>query len=720
MGRKKKNLKPATQAPSVHSQKEKSTDDNSIPWLMHAVVAAALFLITLITYSTSFRAGFPLDNRVLILQDQRVHAATSDTISQILNHTYWWPKSETGLYRPITTLSYLFNYAILGNGENPAGYHWINLLLHALNVFLVYLLAFRLLRKISPAALIAAVWAVHPVLTESVTNIIGRSDLIAGFSLLSGLLFYLKSTESAGWKRVAWLFGLMTVTAIGVFSKESAVAILGVIVLYELTWWKERRQLRGALLGCAAVAPPLLFMWYQRSTVLSASMRPFLRFVDNPLYGASFVFGRLTAIAVMAKYMWLLIWPVKLSCDYSYNQIPIASGSLRDWLSWVAVAAVIFAIATMYKRSPTAFFFAAMALVSFVPVSNILFLTGTIMAERFLYVPAIGAAGCLVLLIYALGRQIHWRPLAPVVLSVIMIAFGVRTWERNFDWQDDVTLWSAAVRVVPNSFKAHSALAFALNESDPTHSNLHQVLAETQKSLAILANLPDSLSTSDEYADAGGYYATEGDTLRRVGPDGELTATPESRLAYEESLQLLLKGVAIDKLLDERHRQEGLITGKSASEIAPIGLPALYDRLAWTYVRQANYPAAYDAAKYAQLLSPERGTTYIVMGQALLAANRKEDAAVSLMEGLLVSGDRMFLPLIQTVYKSGLDPNSCAIAKTGSGLFLDNACAPVHENICKGYADLIKVFLEDQRQAMADSVRSRAMNQFGCSAGELQ
>ena len=180
----------------------------------------------------------------------------------ILNHTYWWPRIESGLYRPFTTLSYLFNYAILGDNDQPAGYHWINLFLHALNVFLVYLLAFRLLRKMWPAAFIAAVWAVHPVLTESVTNIIGRADLLAGLALLSGLLMYVKSTESAGWRRVAWLAGLMAVTTMGVFSKESAVAILGVIVLYEFTWWKERKQLRGLLYGCAALAPPLLGMWY--------------------------------------------------------------------------------------------------------------------------------------------------------------------------------------------------------------------------------------------------------------------------------------------------------------------------------------------------------------------------------------------------------------------------------------------------------------------------
>jgi O-antigen ligase len=139
--------------------------------------------------------------------------------------------------------------------------------------------------------LIAGLWTVHPVLTESVTNIIGRSDLLAAAALLSGFLFYLKSTESKGWTRVAWLAGLTITTAVGVFSKESAVAILGVIALFEVTWWKDRRQLRGLVLGCVAIAPAFLALFYQRSMVLSGSDVPALSFVDNPLVGAHFFNG---------------------------------------------------------------------------------------------------------------------------------------------------------------------------------------------------------------------------------------------------------------------------------------------------------------------------------------------------------------------------------------------------------------------------------------------
>src|SRR5579864_8836738 len=94
---------------------------------------AGLCLITIAAYANSFRSGFVFDNKPLILDDKKIHQATPENLGLILQHSYWWPAGESGLYRPVTTLSYLFNYAILGNTDHPAGYHWINLLLHAGN-----------------------------------------------------------------------------------------------------------------------------------------------------------------------------------------------------------------------------------------------------------------------------------------------------------------------------------------------------------------------------------------------------------------------------------------------------------------------------------------------------------------------------------------------------------------------------------------------------------
>lgn len=686
-----------------------------IPSSKYLLVAVSLCAIALLAYSDSFHSGFVFDNQPLILHDPRLLQASTKNVEQILRHTYWWPTGETPLYRPITTFSYLLNYAGLGESDHPAGYHWFNFLLHALNVVLLFVLSLRLLRKLWPSALIAGVWAVHPLLTESVTNIIGRSDLLAAASLMSGFLFYLKSKESQGWRRLAWLAGLTAVTTIGVFSKESAVAILGVVALFELTWWKDRRQLRGLALGCAAMAPAFLVLFYQRSVVLASSLTPQLRFVDNPLISAHFLTGRLTSIAVMARYLWLLVWPARLSCDYSYSAVRLANGGLWDWIDWVAVAIVIVAVARQYTRNNLLFFFGAFAFVTFVPVSNLLFSAGTIMAERFLYLPAAGFAACLVLVIYRLGQRVGSRAVAPVVLSVIIATLTIRTWKRNLDWRDDTTLWTSAVRAVPDSFKGHAALALALYQSDPTHSNINGVIEEAEKSITILDPLPDSLNVEQVYGDLGAYYMVKGSLLTQPSLDGKTTDSSAGAQAYERAQQLLKRGVSIQKAFDHAFRESERARGKSDSEIRLTGSATLYEDLAENSMRLGDHKTAFDAAMYARLLNPRNPANYQILSSILIAEGRKGDAAVMLVEGMMTTGtgDPGFLEALRGLYKSGLDPKGCAIVLGARGEHLNNSCQPVHEELCQASADMVAIYRRQLRPDLADQNRKGAL-QLGC------
>src|SRR5262249_17784775 len=379
-----------------------------------------------------FHAGFTLDNGVL-LQEKQIYAATVQNIGLILGHTYWWPTIETGLYRPFTILSLLFNYAVLGNGERPEGYHWINFVLHAGNILLAFAVALRLVRKFWPSVFIAGLWAVHPVLTESVANIVGRADLLAGMTGLGGFLIYLKSSESSSWRRGAWLAGLLAISTVGVFSKESAVTVIGVIVLYELTWWRERGKIRDLVAGGIATLLPIATLLYQRSVVVAASAPAVFPFVDNPLVGSGFWVGRLTALKVMAHYLALILWPARLSADYSYAQIPLITGAPGDWIAWLAVCSIGTVLVLLYRRSRAVFFFGLFAFGTFLPTSTLLFPIGTIMAERLLYLPAYGLIACLVLAVYWVGGRTRMRVLAPSILFLAMLGFAVRTWERNLD-----------------------------------------------------------------------------------------------------------------------------------------------------------------------------------------------------------------------------------------------------------------------------------------------
>src|SRR5580704_18770621 len=176
----------------------------SVGILPHVAAVFVLGVVVLFTYcNTVHDTGFALDNKFIILEDPRLRDASHNNISLIFSQDYWWPKAVSGLYRPLTTLSYMLNYRILRNADHAAGYHWINFFLHWANTVLVYFAVLVLIERLWPAFFAAALFGTHPLATESVTNIIGRSDLFATLFLLIGFLCYVKSTTMES-KRKTW------------------------------------------------------------------------------------------------------------------------------------------------------------------------------------------------------------------------------------------------------------------------------------------------------------------------------------------------------------------------------------------------------------------------------------------------------------------------------------------------------------------------------------
>lgn len=631
----------------------------------------ALAVLTLLAFSDSFTTGFALDNQLLILGDPRVHQVSAQTIGDILNHSYWWPNGESGLYRPLTTLSYLFNYAILGNGSWSAGYHWVNLLLHAGNVLLVFALALRLVRRLWMAWFIAALWAVHPVLTESVTNIVGRADLLAAMAVLGGFLLYLKSAETSGGRRVACLAGLAVAAAAGAFSKESAVILPAVIVAYEIVWWKKRPAL---LWGLAATVLPIAAMLLQRSVVLGASLPAEFPFVDNPIAGADFWTGRLTAIKVLARYLWLAIWPARLSADYSYSEIPLARGSLNDWIAWMAIAAALVLTAVLWKRNRTAFFFACFALLNILPTANLIFPVGTILAERFLYLPAVGLVASIVLAIEAASPR---ADVTAALLSLIAIGFGVRTWVRNLDWKDDLTMAAASVQTSPRSFKVHRLLATALFQSDPSRSNLDRELAEGDKSIAILEPLPDDLDLPEPWNLAAAWHLAKGDLSSggKIGPQGT------GRAQYEEAVRIARRSISIEAATraayDRRHGMTAPVPPAAATG---------YRILASAYLRLGEADHALQAAIPARTIDPANTEVYAEIADSYLAQNRGEEAATALAEGMFRTSDPALRENLLALYRGGVDTKGCAIVPGPRGPALNPACEIVRRDLCAGAA----------------------------------
>jgi protein O-mannosyl-transferase len=459
-------------------------------WSQHGRRLLLLWALALVAYSNSFQAGILFDNIPALLQDPRIRAVTAQNIGAILTEGYWHVNPAAGLYRPVTTLSYLLNYAVFDNGANPAGYHWINFVLHGVNVSLVYALGVLIFAETPLALALAAIWGLHPLLTESVTNIVGRSDLLAAFGVLAGLLCYVRWTSATGRRKHWWLAALIAAQTIGLFSKENAAVLPGILLLYDLTW-SERATWRTRAPAYAALALPFAAFLFVRSQLHTHMV---VIFSENPMISAGFWTARLTAVKVIGKFLWLFLWPAHLSPDYSYNTIPMFGWQLSHWedakaLIALVVCLVAIVLAVRWRGTwKPMFFFVLFFFVALSPTANVVTIIGSIMAERFAYLPSVGLAGCLVAAVYALGRRLAFRwPASPraawIAISVACLACTMRTYARNFDWHDELSLWTSAVNVCPDGARPHMNLGNALA---PIPGRLPDAIAEYRTALRIL------------------------------------------------------------------------------------------------------------------------------------------------------------------------------------------------------------------------------------------
>ncbi len=665
------------------------------------LAALTLCLVTLVVYSNSFQAGFTLDNR-FILQQDRFHAATLHNAGLIFRHTYWWPVAENGLYRPLTSLSYLLNYAIAANADRPEGYHWINAGLQCGNVVLAFFLVLRLMRRFWPAFFVAGIWAVHPLLTESVTNIVGRADLLSGFAVLGGVLVYLKSTESTGGRRLGCLVGLAASTAIGIFSKESSIAIVGVIAIVELTWWKGSDSIRNLIDGFVATLIPVGMFLVQRSAVLAAARPAFVAFADNPLVGAGFWTAHLTVIRIMVEYLGLIFWPAKLSADYSWAQIPLATGTWEDWLACSLVLALLVSLALLYRFSDTSFFFGCFALLTFLPGSNLLFRIGTIMAERLLYLPSLGVIACVVLAVYAVAARVRGSLVVPVVLIGIMVALGSRAWTRNLDWRSDLSLAQSAVEVSPRSFKSHLLLASALAEA----GNVGPALLEAERSLAILDSLPNDRNVWSAYRQSADWYLLEGDRLRPLDP-------ARSAQAYRRATDLLERAILIVRAspLPIPH-DGGLVLQRGASDC--------YRALSVAWLRLSDPVRAREAALHARDLDPSTPDSWLSLAHATRAAGNHDEEIQVLMEGQLLVGGLAIDRDIVAFYGDRVPNPGCAFFEGLDGPHLNRSCGIVHKPLCAAALEAVRFLLQTNQPEMARDMASKAVSNLNCEADQLR
>ena len=695
----------------------------------HVAVVLALAAVALATYWNAFDAGLVLDNRPIIRDADQVHAATAQNVERIFTHDYWWPAALSGAYRPLTTLTYLVNYAVLDNRERPAGYHGVNLLLHCVNASLVYWLGLELAGAWLPAVFMAALFAVHPIGTEGVTNIIGRADLLAAAAVLGGLLLHIRGQRAV--RASPWRAALAVTATAGLLCKENAATLVAVVVLYDLVFrldsearWsagRVARQIWGWATGCWLVLlPPLVLWWALRQRFAHAVAPQPLEVTENAMVATDFVTAKLTAIKVLGQSLWQLLWPSRLCWDYSVNETTLFSwqlGSPDDQqavLALIVFVAIAFAITMLWRRSRAVVFCIGWFFVTVLPTSNLVVLINSMRADRFLYLPVVGAVGCIALAARAVterwcGGQRRW-PAALVygVLGLLVMVLGGRTRDRNADWRDELTLCAHDVQVCPRSFRTHQCLAAALFTAD-RRANVDRAMAEAEAAQAILdRDAPRSpLVPGTVLEDLGVYYRAK----------AALQSGTDSRAWYSRAQAVLERAAQAQQLLDAAHRQAELRRGKASEAIVEIGNPPLYLTLGDVYLQLGEPASATAAFLHARRLDPADTKVYDGLSTAYAAAGDTEGAILSLLQAFLCDGTRQDIwPRLFALYQR-LDPNGCAFVRSGGQYQFNHTCPIVQRHICAALERQAEAFGDARQPQGVRDIRENAMPQHGCAAG---
>jgi protein O-mannosyl-transferase len=668
------------------------------------LIAAALAAIAVVVYFDSLTNGFTLDSSFILLRDPRIQKATAENLKLILTKEYWFPSFYSGLYRPFATLTFLFNYAVLGNGGNPVGYHIVNLLLHIGNSWLLFAITWRILRRLGPAFFAAALWTAHPIATEAVANLVGRCDELAAMAILGGTLLYIRSAPLAGWRRGWAAAALFAISLLGLFSKELAVGLIGMMVLWDLVrgpkslreWAKRRWPYYAAVIASLAIFVGARIMVFRAAPPAEFPV------VDNPLAAAPFWTARLTAFKVLLADLRLLAFPWNLSSDRSYNQIPLASGF--DMAAWggALIAAVLLAVAVGRRRKdPLMFWCAGFFAIALLPVSNLVIIIGSVMAERFLYLPAAAFAIAATALIYRSGIRRH----ATVVLTVAIMLFAARAVVRNRDWRDDYTLATHDVRVAPASFKLHGIVARTLFEKSV--SNIDQAIAEAEKAWEIVRRLPPAQVYTQTPTNLGVLYRIKGDTADGPGaPRGAEWYRQSVRVLEEARRDSQASGDAYDNLQEAE--------GKLA--VVRLERADLYLNLGFAYHGLGMYEQARDAFIYGRKLVPNDLNFYNALAANYLDGGNPTWAAISLEEKLMLDGAQPNTVKALREVLARLPGTGCVLQTDGARTKLNVSCPA--SNMCLTWADLAQSYFKGRKGAEALFLKRTALDR-GCPANLL-
>jgi protein O-mannosyl-transferase len=477
---------------------------SSLRWLPELCLSG----LVLCLYIPTAYFGFVWDDEWYIPKNLTIHHWS------LANERMIWTSGYLGNFAPVLQSFFQSVYSIFGS--NPAAFHAAQIILHAACTCIVFLLIEKLEQSRSVAFLTAALFAVHPANVETVAWVSETKSTLAFLFLLLMLLSWLRMRDSSSW---GWL--LLSVAFYGLSCLSKINTVVAPLAILALEWWKSGgiRRIRARAWGAGL---SLLLC------ALGLCLLHLRAFYHTPQTLEQSYFGSIwvhiaNIPSILLFYLTTTLWPAHLSAWYTF---PIYKQF--DWVlvaGWATVVALVWIVVRSGRETK---FWAVWFVIFLLPVLQLIPF-GIWVADRYLYVPAVG-------LFVIASRQLKrlwdwsWKPaadpghpdvsprwamLAPTIAFVVVCAFYIESSARAEVWRSNLTLWSETVKTCDRSAYCHAQLGLSLIQA----GDVQRGGRELQHTIAIrsapryLENLGDALTFNahDYFSAARVYkYAIEG------------------------------------------------------------------------------------------------------------------------------------------------------------------------------------------------------------------
>lgn len=631
-----------------------------------------LFVFAVLLYSNTFFHDFAFDDSVVITGNKYTKQGTDgirDLVTKDLFSGIYGTALdlEGGRWRPLTLAMFAIEYELFG--ENAIPYHIINVLLYGITALVLFMTLLRIFnshqlvflnQKIPIGQILAFVttllFIAHPIHTEVVANIKSRDEIVSFLFLCISLYFLfryvLPSNKENNPKYLLVCSALSYFTAL--LSKENGITFLAVIPI-ALFLFAQKSIRQSLILTLPFLLMAGIYLVVRTSLVGMIGDRVSDDLTDNPFLKVNFpdlptplpFLEKFATICwILLKYILILVFPHPLTSDYAFNEIPaitlanpkaIVSILIHGGLLFYAIKFLIREMnyrknSTAASQNPFALIFAFAILFHVITisiVSNLFFLIGTNMGERFVYITSLGfclALAASLVKIFKWDSSIINHPssfLRAYPLFLILIPYSFKTLTRNSDWKNNETLFTADVKTSTNSANAHYYYANTIftshmnDEPSPKRDSIF-ALAEKEFKRAI------EINPYFHYC----YY--------NIGLIWEKLGVPDSAIAWHiKVIQLKPENTMAQHMAKGAL---GLVYGKLKGDIDKA-IPLLKEAIAWKpddpgyhenlgicYAMKGNYDASIREFETALGLKKElkKEDARVFMNLALSWMNKKD------------------------------------------------------------------------------------------------